>query len=716
MTVGERAAQRASERPRAKVFRTDIQALRALAIGLVVLNHLWPVRLSGGYVGVDVFFVISGFLITSHLLGELSRTGRVRLGAFYARRVRRLLPAAFLVLAASIVLLVAFVPYPRWERNAWEIAASAGYAENWLLAAMSVNYSALNDAASLAQHYWSLSVEEQFYILWPLLLLAAVVLARRGNAGGSSFDRDSRATTALTVVVCGVGLLSFAASVLYTIAAPSQAYFATFTRGWEFAIGGVIALLGSKIRLSRLSANLLSLTGFASIAYSAIAYDHTTSFPGYTAALPVFGTAAVILAGNRHASLWHSRATAVRPVQWVGGVSYSLYLWHWPLIVAAPFALGSEASTLSKVGVLILALVLAELTKRFVEDGGQRWMFWLASTRRAMLVMITGITVIGAMVVGVLVWHGARTEADRPPTEVLAGPCEGPIALMPDASCNDAFDTVDYTVMTQKNEYFHAPAECGDFLPILSYGEKRTTIECDFSEGRPGARRIWLVGDSHAQQWQGALFDLARDRGWVVTTSYFGGCPAADITFRGFRGEWAPSDAELCMRWSRELADRVSEERPDLVLTAMASRLQIADDGSGTSSFDQMTRGLVRYWTRWANRGIPVLALADPPFNSEVRSPDCVLLNADDPKECARPRAEAQQADPVIAAAGAARTERIKALDLTDRFCDAELCYAAVGGVPVYYDADHLNLEYARMLRPEIEAAVDELLERSESE
>lgn len=712
MTVGELAPARTGEHGQAKVFRTDIQALRALAIGLVVLNHLWPVRLTGGYVGVDVFFVISGFLITGHLLGEMTRTGRVRLGAFYARRVRRLLPAAFLVLAASIALLVAFVPYPRWERNAWEIAASAGYAENWLLAAMSVNYSALNDAASLVQHYWSLSVEEQFYIVWPLLLLAAVVLARRGSAGGAFSNRDSRMTTALTIVVSGVGLLSFAASGLYTIAAPSQAYFATFTRGWEFAVGGVIALLGSRIRLSQRSANLLSLAGFASIAYSAIVYDHATSFPGYTAALPVLGTAAVILAGNTHTSLWHSHATAVRPVQWVGGISYSLYLWHWPLIVAAPFALGSEATTLSKVGVLVLALVLAELTKRFVEDRGQKWIFWRASTRRALLLMITGMIGIGAMVAGVLVWHGVRTEADRPPTEVTAAPCEGPAALAADARCEDPFDAVNYTLMTQKNEYFHTPTECGDFLPILSYGEKHTTIECDFSNGRSSARRVWLVGDSHAQQWQGAVFDLARDRGWIVTTSYFGGCPVADVAFHGFRVEWAPADAELCMRWSSELADRVAEEQPDLVFTAMASRMQTANDGSGRSSFDQMTSGLVEYWKRWDGLGIRVLALADPPFNGEVRSADCLLLNADKPRECARPRAEAQPADPVIAAAEAAHTEGIEALDLSDRFCDADLCYSAVGGIPVYFDADHLNLEYVRMLRPEIEVAVDRLLRR----
>ena len=193
MSASLRTADTLIAAPKARVFRTDIQALRAVAIGLVVLNHLWPVRLPGGYVGVDVFFVISGFLITGHLVGEMRRTGGVRLGAFYARRIRRLLPAALLVLAVSLVLMVVLLPYPRWERGAWEVAASAGYVENWFLASMSVNYSALNDAASVVQHYWSLSVEEQFYIVWPLLLLAALAVARR--TGGPTTRRGVRART-----------------------------------------------------------------------------------------------------------------------------------------------------------------------------------------------------------------------------------------------------------------------------------------------------------------------------------------------------------------------------------------------------------------------------------------------------------------------------------------------------------------------------------------
>ena len=713
MSASSRTAGAPLAAPKARVFRTDIQALRAVAIGLVVLNHLWPTRLTGGYVGVDVFFVISGFLITGHLVGEMRRTGGVRLGAFYARRIRRLLPAALLVLAVSLLLLVVFLPYPRWERGAWEVAASAGYVENWFLASMSVNYSALNDAASVVQHYWSLSVEEQFYILWPLLLLAALTVSRRTGRSSTRRGAGVRTARALFAVVASVGVLSFAASVVYTIVAPPQAYFATFTRGWEFAVGGAIALSASRIRLGRAAADIVSLLGFALIVFSAVVYDHSTPFPGYAALVPVLGTAAVILAGERHAALWHSRATALRPVQWVGGISYSLYLWHWPLIVVAPFVIGGEATTLSKLAVLAIALVLATLTKRYVEDAGQTWGYWRGSPRFAFGLMVTGMLIVAALVAGVLASYSARVEADVPPDDLVASTCEGPSALAPGAECDDPFGAADYSVMTKKNEYFHTPAECGEFLPILTYGDLKTTHECDFSRGVQDPTRVWLVGDSHAQQWQGAVFDIAEKNGWIVYTSYYGGCPVADVEFTGFRSEWGAADVERCREWSRDLVETVVEDDPDLVITAMASRLQLVDDGSDRPQIDQMSQGLSAYWARWTDAGIKVLAIADPPFNGEVRSPDCVLLNADKPQSCARPRAVAHPADPIVAAGAAAGSASISVLDLTDRFCDATSCYAVVGGIPVYYDADHLNLEYVRLLGPEVDAAAERLLTES---
>lgn len=700
MSVETAPSRRARARMQsARGFRTDIQALRAIAIAVVVLNHLWPTRLTGGYVGVDVFFVISGFLITSHLLGELARTGRIRLGRFYARRIRRLLPAALLVLAVSAVLVAVFLPYPRWLRNAAEIAASAGYVENWALAALAVDYSAVNAAASVAQHYWSLSVEEQFYIVWPLLLLGAVLLARAIRAGVAA------ARAALTVVVV-VAVGSLLASILFTAASPSAAYFTTFTRAWEFAIGGLIALAPTWWRLPRPVANVVALGGFAAIVWSAFAFDATTPFPGSAALVPVLGTAAIIAAGTRNERLWHSAVTATKPVQWVGNVSYSLYLWHWPLIVIAPFALRAELSPITRVAVLVLALVLAALTKRFVEDSGQRWRRWADSTRRAFVYMAIGMAVVIALAGALAVGGALRASADRPPDEVDAASCVGPRALEEGAGCADPFGPAEDVVMTTRNEYFYSPPECGDPVDVLPAVEAESTHVCDFSDGRP-ARDVWLVGDSHAQQWQGAVFDLARENGWRVTTSYFGGCPVAEVAFRGFRVPWNDTDIQTCVSWARGVSEAIIADEPDVVFTSMAARLHLVDDGSSRPFMDQYVDGLRAQWVRWTEIGTTVAVLGDPPFNQEVRSPDCVAVNQGDPLVCARPRAEAQPPDPLVIAADPAAVPGVVRIDLSDRFCDDASCYAVVGGVPVYYDADHLNLEYVRMLAPIIASALD---------
>ena len=686
------------------VFRTDIQALRALAIALVVVTHIWPTRLSGGYVGVDVFFVISGFLITSHLTSELTRTGRVRLAAFYARRVRRLLPAALLVLAITAVLVVVFLPYPRWGRNGWEILSSATYVENWYLSAMSVNYSALNDAASAVQHYWSLSVEEQFYLIWPwLLLLGATIASRFRRRAPQGMAR------ALTVVVIVVGVLSLASSVVYTVIAPNQAYFTTFTRAWEFAAGALVALFATRIRGSASLRNVIGILGFIMNLLAAITFDSMTSFPGYAALLPVAGTAAVIAAGTGAERQWHDAVTATKPVQWLGDVSYSLYLWHWPILVIVPFALGRDLSLLTRVLVLVVALILAVLTRRLVEVPAQRWSAWGTRARRPLLFMVVGMVVVAALAGATIAAAAVRAQADQPPAVVHAEACLGPAALAPKAKCDDPFGRLNYAVMTPKNEYFFTPPQC-TWEKRLQYGDVHTTQLCDFSGGRPNSPQVWLIGDSHAQQWQGAVYDLARARHWRLTTSYLGGCPMADVAFEGFRTVWGPVETNRCRAWSHDAADAIETDRPDLVITAMASRHQLVDDGSGRSHDEQFERGLQGYWKRWTAQGTKVLAMADPPLNAEIRSPDCLLLNKSDPVSCARPRAQAQPLDPIVAAVQGAGLPGVGVLDLTDRFCDQDRCYAAVGGVPVYYDADHLNLEYVRLLGPLIQKGIDALV------
>lgn len=686
-------ADKASSPRSARRLRPDIQALRAVAIAAVVVNHLFPERLTGGYVGVDVFFVISGYLITAHLVREIAVSGTVALGAFYARRIRRLLPAAFVVLAVTAIGVWLFLPYSRWEDNAVQIAASSAYVENWVLAALSVNYSAHNDAASAVQHYWSLSVEEQFYIVWPLLLVVGGCWLWR-RTGISLVAR-------MTIVIAVATSASFVSSVITTSLHAQEAYFVTYTRAWEFGVGALVALLPAARFRGRA---VVAVAGLVAIGVSASFFTPLTPFPGYWALIPVLGTAAVVYAGpgaDGKGAL--AQALAWRPVQWVGDVSYSLYLWHWPVLVILPFALSTELDVKVKIVALAVSLVLAWLTRRFVEVPAQRFGLWSRSVRASFVTMVAGIAIIGVIAMSLLNAAKTETPTTSPEAPIESGSCIGPDAAM-NAGCDPFGAPVDTAVMSAANEYFYTPEECGDFIEALSYGDQRTTHVCDFSDGAP-TKRVWLVGDSHAQQWQGAIFDLARKNGWEVTISFFGGCSVADVDFAGFNTPWAEADAELCNRWSDEVADLIVQDAPDLVLTSMAARDQILGNAEGDAAMDLFVTGLNTYWGRWVAAGADVGVIADSPTNFPVRPGDCLLLNEDDPEECARPRAEAASPDPLLKAAERAQPG-VFVIDMTDRFCDAESCYAAVGGEPIYFDNDHLNLVMVRMLADDIESVI----------
>jgi peptidoglycan/LPS O-acetylase OafA/YrhL len=688
--VDQRVEGSAPVRPRSG-FRTDIQALRAIAVLAVVFNHLWPDGLTGGYVGVDVFFVISGYLISSHLSREINSTGRVRLGRFYARRIRRLLPAAFLVLGVSLVAAYFLLPYPRWTATANEAVASAFYYENWLLAANSVDYSAVNAVASLAQHYWSLSVEEQFYLCWPLLLLLLFTL---------------RGRRAQLVGIAVVGAASLGYSVYLTDVSPNEAYFVTPVRVWEFALGALIALAGTRLALPRVAAGVAALVGFVLIVGTAVLYGHDTPFPGYLALGPTVGTALVIVAGNGRARQWHSPLTASPPVQFLGNVSYSLYLWHWPLILLAPFALGSaELSTAQLLGVLGVAVLLAYLSKVLVEDRGMSWGPLTRSTGLTLAGMAVGLVVV-SLVAGMLNWtygrHVAQAEREMEAQRVTL--CHGAGALDPANGCEDPLGPAKIVEMGPANAYFKIPREC-DQLDEYSVGDKKTTSICDFSRGAESPETVWLVGDSHAQQWQGPLFDLAREHRWVLKLSYLGACPIADIEYVGYRTRAPESNGnKACMDWGARMVDVIADDSPEAVLVSFYSRQEFADDGSGRSQFEQYRDGLEPYWRTWVDAGARVVVLADPPLNREVRARDCVTLNPTEPLACAAPRSEAHPPDPLTEAAKT--SEDVTLVDMSDRFCDAERCYAVVGNVAVYYDGDHMNLEFVRSMKPMLAKAL----------
>ncbi|MFM1956961.1 MAG: hypothetical protein RLZ41_360, partial [Actinomycetota bacterium] len=307
---------------RTRRLRTDIQALRTIAVTLVVLFHLWPNRISGGFIGVDVFFVISGFLITKHILHEVQEQ-RFSVTSFWARRIKRLLPASFTVLAATAIAIVFLAPVSLWSQWLGEIQSSVFYFQNWNLAGAAVNYLALANQASPVQHFWSLSTEEQFYFFWPLLVAGALLATSRALKSSVSSRK------ALLVLFTAVTVASFAYSVYLTNVDPAVAYFSTPVRAWEFGIGAIAAFLPALERASL--RNALALTGLMGICASAFLITNKTPFPGLAAIFPTLGTAFVIIAAVEVGVI--SRVMAWRPLQWIGDKSYAIYLWHWPILI-----------------------------------------------------------------------------------------------------------------------------------------------------------------------------------------------------------------------------------------------------------------------------------------------------------------------------------------------------------------------------------------------
>jgi peptidoglycan/LPS O-acetylase OafA/YrhL len=367
-------------------FRPDIEGMRAVAVGLVLLFHGFGAPFTGGFVGVDVFFVISGFLITNLLLNERTRTGRISISRFYARRVRRILPAATLVVLATVFATYYWLGFIAGNQIAEDAKWTAVFSANIHFGLLGTDYLGSQLPPSPLQHMWSLGVEEQFYLVWPGLFLGLVLLVRGA--------RHRNALAAALLVIIGASL---AWSIIQTWSNATWAYFSPLTRAWELALGALVAVLApvaARVRPSWLI-QVLSLCGIAGIVVSALVLNSSTRYPGWAVALPVISTALLIAAGCANQRTLVGRALAVRPMQWIGARSYSLYLWHWPfLIIAAQYA-AHDLSAMQNAGLLLLALAATALTYRFIEN----------PVRRArVLATRTGLTLaLGAVLIVVTV-------------------------------------------------------------------------------------------------------------------------------------------------------------------------------------------------------------------------------------------------------------------------------------------------------------------------
>lgn len=682
-----------------KVLRTDLQGLRALAVALVVGYHLHAAAVPGGFVGVDVFFVISGFLITAHLLAR--PPGSVRdLGAFWGRRIRRLLPAALLVLVASLVATRLLAPETSWAATASDARAAALHVVNWALAGRAVDYLASDDAPTAVQHYWSLSVEEQFYLVWPLLVAGVVLLARRRGTG---------TRTALTVAFAVVTAASFAWSVHLTRVDPAAAYFVTSARVWELAAGGLVAACvadrrpGERRAVERPPGALRTLgawAGLALIGVAAATYSAATPFPGHHAALPVAGAALLIACGApREARLGPGRLLALRPVQWLGDISYSVYLWHWPLVVITVAVTGHAIGPRTGAAVLVATLVLAAGTERLVERPFRapglalrvRWTYAGGALAMSLVVALASLQLLEV--------QRRSDEAARQLAAALedGGPCFGAAAVgrdCPEAPYESLVPSA-AAAATDKAEAYGdvGPRNCWSVEPDFA------DVPCTFGDA-DGQVTVALFGNSHAGQWLPALQALAELHGWRVETRLASRCASTDVE----QEFTEPEAGAACVAWVRRNAEALAETKPDLVVVSNRMQAQAVglDDAASTAAYRD---GYARVLGTIGGAGIPVLAIRDTP--APGRSiPDCVASEGDDYDACAGPRASWLPDDPVVDVVAAADSPLLRLADLTDRFCGRTECRAVNGNVITYFDGHHITATYAHTLAPYLEPAL----------
>ncbi len=686
-----------------RTVRLDIQALRAAAVAMVVVYHLAPNVLPGGFVGVDVFFVISGFLITTLLIERPPTNGPREivhwLLEFWSRRIRRLLPASLLVLAATLVATRIVLPQTQWQATAEQARAAAVYIVNWALIRDAVDYLAAEQAPTAIQHFWSLAVEEQFYVGWPILILALALVAR-----------GQRRRLAFTVGIGVAVVASFAYSVHLTGTNPAVAYFSTGTRIWELGAGGLLAVAAPALagRLGRRTPLLVATTGWLAIAVTGLRYTDATPFPGWQAALPIAGTLLVIAAHREF------RWQALLPVHWLGDVSYSVYLWHWPLILLTPPAIaivaGSpERGALDNAVIVVATLVLSGLSKVYVED---RYRYGrvkpTAKAQRPKLRTTYISAAIGmAMVVALassliaLVHHQQAVYREQLEHALTtADPCLGAGALNPALDCPPPKGPLVPSPALAAKDFPAAYNEQANGEDCLARASDYPIVTCQYGDRRAGFE-VALVGNSHAAHWVPTLDTIAKDRNWQVTTYLAASCSGAyNLTAMA-----TMSIARRCIGWGTDVVARLRADPPDLIVFATHMGRSAWGINGIERSLPTFEDGFHRMFVDLARAERPIVVIRDTPqaIHHGVDSiPDCVAEHRGDPEKCDGRRAAWEIADPAATAARGlrARNVDITVADLNDYFCDEKTCFAAIGGVIAYFDGHHISATYARTLAP----------------
>lgn len=676
-----------AEQPTRRAKRADIQGLRALAVGLVVLAHAGVPGVAGGFIGVDVFFVLSGFLITGLLIGESEKSGRISISGFYSRRARRILPAATVVLVATIA-------YVAWQESAAALKSvatdalwSAFFLANVHLANIGTDYS--EDAGSSPmQHFWSLAVEEQFYVVWPLLFLALV-------AAGASRRRTA-------VVVSLVWAASLGWSLWATHDSPITAYFSSPARAYELATGALVAVAAPALtRLHTRLRPVLAVLGLAAIVLAAMAYDGATPFPSAYALLPVLGTAAVLAAGTGTDDPPQG-LLSMQPFQHIGDLSYSIYLWHWPVLLYGQSRVDGWVGTVLLVA---LTLLLSELSYRLVEVPFQHGRVPRMRSRFALVLWPASVAVVVASTS--LASGYADSALQQREAEAASYYKENPEALKEVSEKRVEKEIRQSLKLADKNAPIPPKLQNGESLSTdiwqdrfdcyASIDDSKTKI-CPVGD-TSAAKTVVLTGDSHAGMWLTALDELGKQEGFKVVPLIKIGCAPYDVP-QTYREDPFPSCPEF-RAWSRE---RIAEIGPDAIVLGHRGLNFI--EGEGDRSPEQTWEsGVQRTVDELTGLAPEVKVLADIP--KLPWKPDECLTEADSTMASCTAPVEGPEIDGNELTQRALESSDADYVPVLRLVCQGGRCPLVVGDTVTYRDVSHLSVSWNKVVAQRLGQLLD---------
>lgn len=650
-------------------FRGDIEGLRAVAVLAITLYHFSMPGIPGGFVGVDVFFAISGYLITTLLVREAERTDRINLANFYARRARRLLPAA---LAMTIVTLaVGFLLFSPMEqlRAGKAAAVSSAYLSNFWFLKQTWDYFSPMAAMNPFLHTWSLGVEEQFYLVWPAMVMLAWKLTKSHRG--------------VAMALLGATLVSLALSIWLTGAKQSWAFYSSPTRAWEFGVGGLFALLPATAITSRLGklAPLISWLCVATLVTTFALLREAVPFPGVVAIIPVVATGLLLHLGSTASRFGPAGMLSLPPVLWLGQRSYAIYLWHWPVIVFAR-VLFFDISWTIVIGALLLTIALAALSYAVLENPVRRSK-WLADRATRALTLAAGLTVAGVVIGGCTATFAHRASQTPAQRAISKGITERPIASG------------------------SKPAGC-----VVRFTQSKP-VACTFGDTKSDHVMV-LWGDSHADQWSSALNVIAQRRGMRLVTLLKSACQVSDVPkFNKHLRRISPE----CAEWRRQSVRMIHDLKPDIVIFSQFSNGNVdrpdIDQPFNAPPYESPP---VEVWSAGLKKSLVAIRGAadqvivlrdtpDPPFDVGACLGRAAWHGAPSSR-CGFTRSLGNSAvlgrveRQVVEQAGGSF------IDLTDAFCGETVCDPVINGVVVYRDTNHMSARAAMMFAPRLEAAL----------